>query len=183
MVASTTRCLRKGDELGAETVQLVFAMPVLFILIMCIIQLCIMAFFTLTLSGEAEQAAWAVDLSKMNEAAQEERDGLVKEAIVSSAASIDPQRLSVANSSFKVSTPYSYQSTTTIGNDRNVLIDEDSGFAYGLSEMYRETDAGLIEFDVSYKLPSIINMPGLSNMTISRHITRERVLNTRTEIR
>lgn len=177
------RRLRKGDEFGAETVQLVFAMPVLFILIMCIVQLCIMAFFTLTLSGEAEQTAWAVDLTKMSQGSQEERDGLVKEAILNSAVSIDSQRLSVANSSFKVSTPYSYQNTTTIGNDRNILIDEDTGFAYGLSEMYRETDAGLIEFDVSYKLPSIINMPGLSNMTINRHITRERVLNTRTEIR
>ena len=177
------RRLRKGDEFGAETVQLVFAMPVLFILIMCIVQLCIMAFFTLTLSGEAEQAAWAVDLTKMSQGSQEERDGLVKEAIQNSSASKDTQRLSVANSSFKVSTPYSYQSTTTIGNDRNILIDEDTGFAYGLSEIYRETDAGLIEFDVSYKLPSIINMPGLSNMTINRHITRERVLNTRTEIR
>lgn len=175
--------LPKGDEFGAETVQLVFALPVLFILITCIIQLCIMAFFTLTLSGEAEQAAWAVDLERMSEASQDECDGLVKSAICASAAIIEPNRLSIANSKFKVSSPYSYQNTSSIESDRNVLIDEDTCFAYGLSEMYRETDAGLIEFDVSYQLPSIINMPGLSNMTINKHVARERVLNTRTEIR
>lgn len=174
---------QRRSELGAETIQLAFAVPVLLVTFMGILQLCIMAFFTLTLNSEAEQAAWSVDLESISESDAEERNALVKQAIVESSAVIDAQRLSVENSTFKTSEPYSYEQMTPISNSDNALVDKNSGFSYSLSEMYRSVAAGLVEFDVSYRLPSIINLPGLSGTTITKHVVRERVLSTKTEVR
>lgn len=169
------------DETGAETIQLAFAIPILFITSMAVIQLCIMAFSTLTLEESAEQAAWAIDLSQVtNVSSPGEANELVFELVRDRSIGIDPAKLSISKTAFTSTGIYSRPPTPTPIVNRNVICDEDN--RYQLAQMVHETSAGLIEFDVEYELPTLIELPGLSHVHISKHIARERVVSTRTEI-
>ena len=183
MVSTFERPCDRNLEEGAEIVQLVIALPILFILIMAIVQLCVMAFSVLTLSSEAEQAAWEVDLDELKPVSgTDEANSLVRDAIIACSAALDESQLVVDNATYKESSPYSYTWTTSISNN-NIVYDTEYRDRYQLGEMYRDTTAGLIEFDVQYTLPTIINLPGLGHVTVTRHVVRERVMSTRTEIR
>lgn len=179
MVAARVHCER--NELGAETVQLAFTMPLLLIVIMAFVQLCMMAFSMLTLSSEVEQAAWYVDLEKLANAADDEANSLVEEAIIACSSTVDRDSLEVSGAAFTQQDSYSHRTTTAIIN--NPIVSDEEEHRYQLGELYRETSAGLVEFDVSYELPSIIKLPGLSHMRISKHVVRERAISTRTEVR
>ncbi|MGN0073317.1 MAG: TadE family protein [Coriobacteriales bacterium] len=170
-------------ELGAETVQLAIAMPLFIIVTMAFVQLCVMAFSVLTLSGEVEQAAWGVDVEELARCSgSEEANKLVRDEIIASAGKLDHSSLVVSNASFSQQDSYSHYATTPIINN-NVVVDEEEHSRYQLGEFYRETSAGLVEFDVSFELPTLINLPGLAHMKVSKHIARERAVLTRTEIR
>lgn len=166
-------------ELGAETVQLAIALPLFFIVAMAFVQLCVMAFSVLTLSGEVEQAAWSVDLGELEPVSgREEANELVKEAIVASAVALDPSSLVVSNATF--SSQESRCVTTPIINN-NVVRSEEAVESYQLTEFYRRTTAGIVEFDVAYELPTLVNLPGLAHVRVSKHIARERMLEAMTE--
>lgn len=170
------------DESGAETIQLAFAIPILFITSMAVIQLCIMAFSTLTLEESAEQAAWAVDLSQLKSAGSpESANELVLELVKDKSVGIDASKLCVSEAAFTSTEVYSKPPNPTPIANRNVICDEDN--RYQLGQMVRETNAGLVEFDIEYELPTLIELPGLAHMRICRHVARERVVSTRTEIR
>lgn len=169
------------DESGAETIQLAFALPILFVASMAITQLCVMAFSTLTLDESAEQAAWAIDLGQLQSAGSpEDANALVLDSIKERAVGIDQARLSVSGASFTSTDVYSKPPTPTPIANRNVICDEDN--RYQLAQMVHETTAGLVEFDIEYELPTLIELPGLSHVKVSRHVARERIASTRTEI-
>lgn len=169
------------DERGAETIQLAIAMPLLLIVTMSIVQVCLMAFTTLTLENESEQAAWAVDLAALQKAESPERaNELVAQQILKRAIGLDKEKLKITGAALTSTDIYSAAPSPKPIANRNIICDEEN--RYQLAQMVRETSAGLIEFDVSYELPTIISLPGLSHVKVSRHIARERVLSTRTEI-
>lgn len=184
MVSASRRSLLKvkGDEeLGAETIQLALAVPLLFVTAIAVIQLGVMAFATLTLESESEQAAWAVDLAQLQGAeSPEAANALVASEIEKRAVALDARHLEVSGASLTSTDIYSVAATPKPIANRNVICDEEN--RYQLAQMLRETTAGLIEFDVSYELPTLINLPGLSHVKIFKHVARERVVSTRTEI-
>ena len=169
------------DESGAETVQLAMAIPMVFIAAMATVQLGIMAFCVLTLDGSAQQAAWAVDLDELIYAGSpQSANELLSNEINRQSVCLDLEKLRISNAAFTSTDTYSKPPVSKPIANRNVICDEDN--RYQLAQMTRETYAGLVEFDISYELPTLIELPGLSHMTVSRHIARERVLTTRTEI-
>lgn len=168
-------------ELGAETIQLAIAMPLLLVVAMAIIQLGLMAFATLTLENEGEQAAWAVDLSQLQKAeSPQAANELVASEIEKRAIAFDKNSLDIKGASFTSTDTYSIAPIPKAIANRNIICDEEN--RYQLAQMVRETCAGLVEFDISYELPTLINLPGLSHVRVTKHIARERVLSTRTEI-
>ena len=98
-------------------------------------------------------------------------------------ASVDEESLTVSNATFVPTTAEDpgYRQSSPIRNN-NILQGED-GERYLLTTMSRESAAGYLEFDVTYRIPSIINLPGLSGLELSKHMKRERVQLTRMEIR
>ena len=171
----------KDAERGAETIQLAIAMPLLLVIVIAIVQLCIMSYATLTLSSASEQVAWSIDLSQLQKAGTpDEANALVAREFESFALDPDGNMLKIRGASFTSTDIYSIAPTPKPIANRNVICDEEN--RYQLAQMVRETTAGLVEFDVSYELPTIINLPGLSHVKVTRHIARERVLSTRTEI-
>lgn len=169
------------SEEGAETIQLALAIPVFFVSTMAVIQLCVMAFSALTLEGGAEQAAWATDIEQLQKTeSPEDANALVLDLVKGCSFGLDPEKLSVSGASFTSTDIYSKPPTPQPIANRNVICDEEN--RYQLAQMVRETTAGLIEFDVRYELPTLIELPGLSHVKVTRHIARERVVSTRTEI-
>ena len=169
-------------ELGAETVQLALAMPLVFIVAMSFAQLCVMAFSVLTLSGEVEQAVWQVDVEQLSRSSgSDEANQLVRDAIIAGSSGLAHDSLVVSNASFTHQDAYSHHGATAILN--NSVVDDEEHNRYQLGELYRETAAGFVEFDVSYELPTLVNLPGLAHVQVSKHVARERALMTRTEIR
>lgn len=168
-------------EGGAETVQLAMAIPIVFIAAMATVQLGVMAFCALTLNGSAQQAAWAVDLDELIQAGNPQNaNALIANEVSRQSVCLNLGKLRISKAAFTSTDTYSKPPVSKPIANRNVICDEDN--RYQLAQMTRETHAGLVEFDVSYELPTLIEIPGLSHMTVSRHIARERVLTTRTEI-
>ena len=184
MVGRPCRFLPRIDEsveCGAETIQLAIAFPLLFVIAVSIVQIGVMAFATLTLESECEQAAWTVDLTQLQKAeSPEAANALVANEIAKRAIALDKTSLKVTGASFTATDIYSAAATPKPIANRNVICDEEN--RYQLAQMIRETTAGLIEFDVSYELPTLVNLPGLSHTRVSKHFARERVVSTRTEI-
>lgn len=184
MVETSHLPLRKveGDgELGAETIQLAITLPLLFIIAIAVVQLGIIALATLALESESEQAAWAVDLVQLQKAeSPEAANELVAREIAKRAIALDETRLKISGAALTSTDIYSTAATPKPIANRNVICDEEN--RYQLAQMVRETTAGLVEFDVSYELPTLINLPGISHVKIRKHVARERVLSTRTEI-
>ena len=174
---------RPSPELGAETVQLAIAMPLFLLLALAFAQIAVMAFSVLTLSGQIEQAAWAVDVARLEQASSpQEADEIVSQAIAACSGATRGGSVVVSNSAFTRQEAYSRSQVTPILN--NALVSDEEGLeSYLLEELYRETSAGLVEFDVSCELPTLVNLPGLSHVRVSRHVVRERALSSRTEIR
>ena len=167
---------RPSPELGAETVQLAIAMPLFLMLALAFAQIAVMAFSVLTLSGQIEQAAWAVDVARLEQASSPQ------EADAACSGATRSESVVVSNSAFTQQEAYSRSQVTPILN--NALVSDEEGLeSYLLEELYRETSAGLVEFDVSCELPTLVNLPGLSHVRVSRHVVRERALSSRTEIR
>lgn len=168
-------------EFGAETIQLAIAFPLLLVVAIAIVQLGVMAFAALTFESECEQAAWTVDLALLQKAeSPEATNALVASEIEKHAIAFDKSLLKVNGASLTSTDVYSVPAVPKPIANRNVICDEDN--RYQLAQMVRETTAGLVEFDVSYELPTLINLPGLSHVRVSKHIARERVISTRTEI-
>ena len=106
----------------------------------------------------------------------------MSQAIAACSGATRSESVVVSNSAFTQQEAYSRSQVTPILN--NALVsDEEELESYLLEELYRETSAGLVEFDVSCELPTLVNLPGLSHVRVSRHVVRERALSSRTEIR
>ncbi len=180
MVVKNRKKLTAGED-GAETIQLAMAVPMVFVAAMATVQLGLMAFCVLTLDGSSQQAAWAVDLSELESSGSPQNaNALVLNQIKKSSVGLDFTKLTVSGAAFTSSDIYSMPATSKPIANRQVLSDGDD--RYQLMQMTRETHAGLVEFDVSYELPTLIEIPGLAHVTVTKHIARERVASTRTEI-
>ncbi len=170
-----------GNEDGAETIQLAMAIPMVFLLSVAVAQIGIMAFSVLTLDGSVQQAAWAVDLEELESAGSpQSANGLVLDQIKRRSTALDFSKLSVSGAAFTSTDVYSMPATSKPIANRNVICSDEE--RYQLAQMVRETSAGLIEFDVSYELPTLIDIPGLSHVKVTKHVACERVVSTRTEI-
>lgn len=192
---------RKRSERGAEIVELVFVYPMAIVLIFSIIQLGFMAFSTLSMTNAMEAAAMNVDADALYTAvvgdhdeakAQEILAKAVKDEGVAWAGDIEVSHADGHTSYFEP--PYtdsdgqpSYLAydATPVDNNNKIYIDYDDGSRgqYWISDFYRETRAGEVAFKVTYKIPSIINIAGLSNQVTSRDVVRERVVTSRVEVR
>ena len=106
---------RPSPELGAETVQLAIAMPLFLMLALAFAQIAVMAFSVLTLSGQIEQAAWAVDVARLEQASSpQEADEIVSQAIAACSGATRAGSVVVSNSAFTRQEAYSRRQVTPI---------------------------------------------------------------------
>ena len=106
---------RPSPELGAETVQLAIAMPLFLMLALAFAQIAVMAFSVLTLSGQIEQAAWAVDVARLEQASSpQEADEIVSQAIAACSGATRGGSVVVSNSAFTRQEAYSRRQVTPI---------------------------------------------------------------------
>lgn len=192
---------RQGSERGAEIVELVFVYPMAIVLIFSIIQLGFMAFSTLSMTNAMEAAAMNVDSDALYEAVAGEHDEAkaqeilvkaVKDEGVTWAGSIEISHADGHSTYFEPAytdadgqPSYLTYDATPVDNNNKIYIDYDDGSRgqYWISDFYRETRAGEVAFKVTYEIPSIINIAGLSHQKTSRDVVRERVVTSRVEVR
>lgn len=185
MVGEALRRVRlRGTEEGAETLQLALTFPLVFFLVFAIIQLALMGYGVLALTTAAERAAWELPLGELSSACSSGDGGraeqLVKESILACSFGIDANALAVGDVGYA---PQKTAGVTAIARNRFVYADDDSHSRYILNDFYRESIAGDVTYTVTYTLPSLFaGVPGLSGVTVSKTVTRERVQSSRTEI-
>lgn len=168
------------DESGAETLELALVFPLAVFLVFAVIQLALMAYGVLALTAASERAAWDLPLSAFSAGTTPDAEEAVKQAILESSLGLDADTLEVTDATYEASTKV--RSTAVASN--KVVTASDSKAKYRISEFSEEQVGGDVSYTVSYTLPSLFaGVPGLSDMKISKTVTRERVQTSRTEIR
>ena len=182
MVGKSLHHTHRGNETGAETIELALAFPLVFFLVFAIIQLAIMGYSVLALTTATERAAWDVPLVELsqacssgNSAAAEE---LVKNQIVACGIGLNADDITVSDVDYD---PDRTRSSEKIA--KSTMLKGEGNAKYVIRNYYEETIAGDITYTVTYTIPSLFaNFPGLSDVTVSKTVTRERVQTSRTEI-
>lgn len=147
------------DESGAETVEFAMALPILLVAAVVLMQLCLFAMSGLSLDAQVTKGTWEVSAKEL--LASTDRDALVKEAILRDAL-LDPDKLTVKNAHV----------TTYTRNERS-QSDSAKDTTLGLERGEYRHDKSLcrVEADVAYVAPSIVNVPGMTDVPITRHVS------------
>ena len=161
------------NEQGGETVEFAIALPILLVTAIAIIQLCLAGLQILALDAQVTKGSWDVTASEL--IASSDQAATVKTAILADGALLADDNLTVENCT--VST----DSTEAVSGLPEHCMDETGMDDAG--EFVHSKATAHVEADVSYNVASIVNIPGVTDMTITRHLSHTLVDTDRIEIR
>lgn len=148
-----------ADESGSGAVEFAIALPFLLVTAIALIQLCLFAMSGLSLEAQVTKGTW--DVSAKGLVASTDRDAVVKRAILADAL-LDPDKLTVTNAH-----------VTTYARNERSQSDSAKDATLGLERGEYDHDKSLcrVEADVAYVVPSIVNVPGITDVPITRHVS------------
>lgn len=158
------------EESGAETVGFAIALPILLVAAIVVMQLCLFAMSGLSLEAQVTKGTWEVSAKEL--VASTDRDALVKQAILADAV-LDPDKLTVRNAHV---TTYSRSERTQSDSAKDTTLGLERG------EYRHDKSLCRVEADVSYVAPSIVNVPGMTDVPITRHVSHVVVDTDRIEV-
>lgn len=137
-------------ERGSEIVQFTVALPLLLAVVFSIVQLAGMELAASQVSSEITRACRQFDAAGFETASNKER--FVKEAILGFSSQLDPERLAVERVRWGYEKAVQEQKVpdgSVIGQRSTVVT---------------------ASYDVRYRMPSIVDVPGLTERTLERHV-------------
>lgn len=143
-------------ERGNELVQFVIAVPVLLVVVFATIQIGGMMLSASRLSADIVRAGRHMDAGELDLAS--DKDEFVKNEIVRMSDQLVDDNLTV-----------DHTSCSSI-NDEGIQPVQGEG---SIMQHVRRT---AVSFDVSYEMPSLVLLPGLSGREITRHVECERTV-------
>lgn len=158
------------DELGAETVELVFSIPILIFVCFAAVQLCIVLFTSNSLGSQISSASWNINPTELSESSNPNQT--VKDAILDSSIAIEPDSLEVTGASVTFET----------NNEDTPLPSVDKNTSLGITKFSHDQTLARIQADVTYKVPTFISWAGLDSITFTRHIDHTVIANDRMEV-
>lgn len=141
-------------ERGNESVQFVIAVPLLLAVVFATIQIGGMMLSTSRLSADIVRAGRHMNAGELDLAA--DKDEFVKNEIVHLSDQLVEDNLTV-----------DHTTCSSIGDDEVQPVQ-------GEGSIMRHVRRTAVSFDVSYEMPSIALLPGLSGRRITRHVECER---------
>lgn len=159
--------VRRRPEDGNATLQFLFAVVFLMTLLFSGIQIGGMMLSANRLGTDLTRATYKVDAGGLMLAS--DKEAFVHDQIIAIGSELSSENLSVSDVRVTASNA---SSAGAVGAG-----------AGGLTEISQDTVSIEVSFDVSYAIPSIVDMPGLSGQTLSRHVEFVRVGETTIEVR
>ena len=141
-----------APERGSEAVQFVIALPLLLLVVFGTMQLGGMELAASQLSSEITRACRQVDAGGLSQAA--DKEAFVKAGLLGASTQLSPDRLAVDAVQWRA------------------VRDRREGPLPGGSVEER-TDRGSLEYDVRYRIPSILALPGMGERSVARHVRSE----------
>ena len=203
MVAAARR-LRGRDEAGsgAEVLQLAMCLPMAVIAVFATIQLGLAGYSVVTTNAAVEQAAWHVDAAALAKAQAAGDDEACRELIRDAVTEVSgggatgagsvlwAQNLTISPYTGDPAGDESYWYTgggygktenhTEIRGDKTAF--DGDGMMQTVDSIYTMRSDGCVRFGVSYEIPSLMNLPGLSGQVASKQVSRERVVESKMEV-
>lgn len=159
-----------NDESGAEIIEFAISFPIFLVMAIAIVQLCLVGFQTLSLEQQVTNAAWNMSASDM--LASRNPSQTFKDAVCEN-TTLRSDNITVKNMQVQ---PLDRSDTTRL---RGSATDTKLGITW----FAHERGLCTISCDVSYKMEDVVAIPGLRDMTITRHIERTLVDTDRIEVR
>ncbi len=163
--------MKLQDEKGAETVEFAIALPILLVTAIAIIQLCLAGLQIMSLDAQITKGSWDVNATAL--ATSADKNAYVRDAIAEGAL-LDKDGLTIENC---VVTSYTEQSKSDVDSKVKDELNLEEG------QLVHDKAVAHVEADLKYRIASIINLPGLSGVTLNRHLSHDIVDNDRIEIR
>lgn len=138
------------DETGSEIVQFVCVLPLFLAVVFGIVQVTSAMFSVQAFSSELEQASIRIDTAGLAAASDKER--FVKDQIIGEVTQLQPDALEVRN--------------VTLQAQRGGSTWSETGGAL----QTRVVQSG-VSFDVTYRAPTFLALPGWQDVELSRHVT------------
>lgn len=139
---------------GNAIIQFLAAVIFLLICVFAAIQIAGMLYTMNALGSELTRASYEADATEAILAT--DKNLFIKDAIARESNGLDAAKIRVENTQIKTSV------LTSSGTPANNSA--------GLSSIHATSDKITVSFDVYYVVPSVIEMTGLSNQTLFRHI-------------
>lgn len=172
------RALRdRESQLGQETIQIALAIPCVVIMVFGILQIALFAYSSAVLGNTLDAVAYESDVDKLTDPAVNKNDYLLGMISEQSMLYNADGNLSVTNASFTMN-PAETKVEELAPNRQTTTV---SGFV--VRQLYKEQRTGDLTFTVTYKLPTLLTIPGLDDIRLTKTLTRERVVSRKTEIR
>ncbi len=147
--------MRRAEH-GSEAIQAVVAVPLILMVVFSIVQVGATMLTIDRLSADLGRACNQLDVGGLGLA--EDKEAFVRMEVLGSATQLLPDRLQVDNVVFANSS----RNKSVEGRRSNGLVSQ-------------RTDAADVSFDVSYEIPVVFELPGLSHRVIARHVECRRV--------
>lgn len=145
-----------ADERGNAIIQFLAAVMFLVVFLFGSIQLCGTMFTMNSVASEITRACYQADTAGLTLAGN--KNTFLKNAIATETSQLSTDRLVVTNA----------KATTK-------SVEESAPRGGELATLTSKTDQTIIEFDVSYNVPFAIDLPGLNDQVLKRHISFVRI--------
>lgn len=137
------------SETGSETIQFVIAAPLVLVVLFSIMQIGGMMLAASQVSSEVTRASRQLDVAGFEKAA--DKDSFIKGEVLGSVTQLKPDNLRIDNVRWRKNQERSRASREG-------------------KSLEQRTTVTAVSYDVSYLIPTIAELPGLKDRTISRHV-------------
>lgn len=155
---------RCHDEEGSQIVQAAFAVPLLIVFMLTSLQLAYMAVSESVLSAQINRACATVDVALLE---GRDKDAAL-ETLIASYTMLDESGLEVRNAT--VQYPPSGRNASSVSGG-------------GLNSVSKQAQYAIVEADITYKIPSMVNAFGLNELRIGRHVSFTQTVEAKVEVK